>query len=67
MVNKGHFMIKTLGVVAGDEQSYDVFKDLFDPVVEARFSGYGKAKTHPVGLDVSKLESPAMNVQFLSF
>ena len=38
--NKGHPHIKTVGMVAGDEESYEIFKDLFDPVVSARHNGY---------------------------
>jgi len=29
--NKGHKMIKMVGLVAGDEHCYDVFKELFEP------------------------------------
>ena len=44
--NKGHPMIKTVGMVAGDEESYETFKELFDPVVAARHGGYAPdAKT----------------------
>ena len=31
--NPGHPHIKTVGMVAGDEESYELFKDLFDPVI----------------------------------
>merc|ERR1719172_174264 len=37
--NPGHPHIKTVGLVAGDEESYQVFKELFDPVTAAR-QGY---------------------------
>ena len=26
----------TVGAVAGDEETYEVFADLFDPIIEAR-------------------------------
>jgi creatine kinase len=29
--NKGHPMIKTVGAVAGDEESYTLFREFFDP------------------------------------
>ena len=32
--NLGHQYIMTVGAVLGDEESYDVFKDLFDPIIE---------------------------------
>nr|BAG57409.1 unnamed protein product [Homo sapiens] len=31
--NPGHPFIKTVGMVAGDEETYEVFADLFDPVI----------------------------------
>ena len=31
--NPGHPHIKTVGLTAGDEESYEVFKELFDPVI----------------------------------
>uniref|UniRef100_G1S298 Creatine kinase B-type n=1 Tax=Nomascus leucogenys TaxID=61853 RepID=G1S298_NOMLE len=34
--NPGHPYIMTVGCVAGDEESYEVFKDLFDPIIEDR-------------------------------
>jgi len=39
--NPGHPHIKTVGLVACDEESYTTFKDLFDPVISARHGGYG--------------------------
>merc|ERR1712227_879589 len=53
--NPGHPQIKTVGLVAGDEESYTVFKDLFDPVISARHNGYAADAHHPTDLDVSKL------------
>ena len=38
--NPGHPMIKTCGLVAGDEESWTMFKDVMDPVVEGRHGGY---------------------------
>merc|ERR1711970_13177 len=53
--NKGHPMIKTVGAVAGDEESYEVFKELFDPIISGRHGGYAADAKHPTDLDVSKL------------
>merc|ERR1719460_2434105 len=48
-------MIKTVGMTAGDEESYEVFKELFDPVIAIRHNGYKANAKHPTDLDVSKL------------
>ena len=40
--NPGHPFIMTVGCVAGDEESYDVFADLLDPVIDKRHGGYSK-------------------------
>ena len=37
--NPGHPHIKTVGVVAGDEESYEVFKELFEPIISDRHNG----------------------------
>ncbi|EER07218.1 creatine kinase, putative [Perkinsus marinus ATCC 50983] len=55
MDNKGHPMIKTVGMVAGDEESYEVFKELFDPVIDQRHGGYPPDAKHPTDLDYTKL------------
>jgi creatine kinase len=55
MDNKGHPMIKIVGMTAGDEDSYEVFKDLFDPVINLRHGGYSADAKHPTDLNVSKL------------
>merc|ERR1711868_28087 len=55
--NKGHPMIKTVGAVAGDEESYELFKDFFDPVISDRHNGYAADAKHPTDLDVRKLST----------
>ncbi|XP_023378443.1 creatine kinase S-type, mitochondrial [Pteropus vampyrus] len=53
--NPGHPFIKTVGMVAGDEESYQVFADLFDPVIKLRHNGYDpRVMKHPTDLDASK-------------
>ena len=47
--NPGHPFIYTVGCVAGDEESYEVFKDLFDPVIDGRHGGYPPRAKHPTG------------------
>merc|ERR1719353_1378958 len=61
MDNKGHPMIKTVGMTAGDEESYEVFKDLFDPVIDIRHGGYAPNAKHPTDLDVSKLSKTTID------
>ena len=38
--NPGHPFIMTVGCVAGDEESYKVFADFLDKVIESRHGGY---------------------------
>merc|ERR550514_1187193 len=53
--NPGHPHIKTVGLVAGDEDSYEVFKELFDPVTVAR-QKYDHTKViQPTNMDISQL------------
>lgn len=53
--NPGHPFISTVGLVAGDEESYEVFADLFDQVIEDRHNGYTKDRIHPTDLDYKKI------------
>jgi len=56
--NPGHPMIKTVGLVAGSEDSFITFKALFDPVTSARHNGYDCAKAlHTSDMDASKLST----------
>jgi len=55
--NPGHPHIKTVGLVAGDEESFEVFKELFDPVTVAR-QGYDHTKApQPTNMDISQLST----------
>jgi len=53
--NPGHPHIKIVGMVAGDEESYEVFKELFDPVIDARHKGYPPEAIQPTNVDFSQL------------
>merc|ERR1712188_319656 len=53
--NPGHPMIKTCGIVAGDEESYELFAELFAPIISGRHGGYAADAKHPTDLDVNKL------------
>jgi creatine kinase len=53
--NPGHPQIKTVGMTACDEECYEVFADIFDPVISARHGGYTKDAKQPTNLDIDKL------------
>ena len=53
--NPGHPFILTVGAVAGDEESYETFADLFDPIIEERHNGFKKTDMHKTDLDASKI------------
>merc|ERR1719159_2117161 len=53
--NPGHPMIKTVGLTAGDEESYTVFAELFDPVIIDRHNGYGVDGKQPTDMEISKI------------
>jgi len=59
--NKGHHMIKTVGLVGGDEESYTLFKDLFDPVISDRHNGFAADAVHPTCLDLSKVHTTKLD------
>merc|ERR1719271_1429726 len=61
MDNKGHPMIKTVGMTAGDEESYEVFKELFDPVIDILHGGYKPDAVHPTDLDFTKLSTTSID------
>uniref|UniRef100_A0AAY4B8V7 creatine kinase n=1 Tax=Denticeps clupeoides TaxID=299321 RepID=A0AAY4B8V7_9TELE len=54
--NPGHPFIMTVGCVAGDEETYDVFKDLLDPVIEDRHGGYKPTDKHKTDLNSDNLQ-----------
>merc|ERR1719171_2655706 len=55
--NPGHPHIKTVGMTACDEESYEVFKDLFDPVISARHGGYAADGKQPTNMDLEQLSN----------
>jgi creatine kinase len=44
-------------MVAGDVESYEVFKELFDPVINQRHGGHGPDAKHVSDMDVSKVDT----------
>ena len=52
----GHPFIMTVGCVAGDEESYVVFKELFDPIIQDRHGGYKPTDKHKTDLNHENLK-----------
>lgn len=55
MDNPGHPLIKAIGCVAGDVESYELFHELFDQAIDRWHDGWKPDSIHPTDLDVSKL------------
>lgn len=55
--NPGHPHILTCGLVAGDEECFTAFKDLFDIVVGKRNGDYPADAVHTTDMDISKLST----------
>lgn len=54
--NPGHPFIMTVGCVAGDEETYEVFKELLDPVIQDRHGGYKPTDKHKTDLNSDNLK-----------
>ncbi|XP_057305812.1 creatine kinase M-type-like [Hydractinia symbiolongicarpus] len=63
--NPGHPFITTVGVVAGDEESYTTFADLFDPIINERHNGFGKNDKHATDLDASKIRGGIFDEKYV--
>jgi len=63
--NPGHPFIKTVGIVAGDEESYDTFAELFDPIIADRHNGFGKNDVHVTDLDTSKIKGGVFDEKYV--
>ncbi|XP_052100442.1 creatine kinase B-type-like [Mytilus californianus] len=56
-----HPHIKTCGIVAGDEESYQMFADVFDPVINRRHDGYLPFAQHISNLDSAQVNDKNMD------
>ena len=63
--NPGHPFILTVGAVAGDEESYDMFAELFDPIIEERHGGFMKTDKHKTDLDASKIRGGKFDERYV--
>jgi len=57
MDNPGHPQIKTVGLVAGDEESFELYKELFDPVISGRHNGYAPDQKHVSNMNPDDLSA----------
>ena len=64
--NPGHPFITIVGCVAGDEECYDVFAELFDPVIAKRHNGYKKTDLHKTDLDWTKICGGELDPKYVS-
>lgn len=53
----------TVGCVAGDEETYEVFKELLDPVIEDRHGGYKPSDKHKTDLNAGNLKVRCKKLQ----
>ena len=63
--NPGHPFIYTVGCVAGDEESYDVFSEFMDPVIENRHGGYTKDKMHKTDMNPDNLKGGQLDSNYV--
>lgn len=52
----------TVGCVAGDEETYEVFKELLDPVIKDRHGGYKPTDKHKTDLNAANLKVPGVSL-----
>jgi len=61
VVVKGHAMIKSMGAIAGDEESYEAFAEFFDQLICLSHSGFSQDMQHRasrlVGLDLGGIDT----------
>lgn len=54
----------TVGCVAGDEESYEIFKDLLDPIISDRHGGYKATDKHKTDLNFENLKVQNRNNKY---
>jgi creatine kinase len=54
-----------LGVLAGDEATYTVYKDLFDPIIQDYHNGFKPTDNHVTDLDPSKLNGGQLDETYV--
>ncbi|XP_038074294.1 arginine kinase-like isoform X2 [Patiria miniata] len=54
-----------LGVLAGDEQTYEVFKEVLDPIIQEYHNGFKPTDNHVTDMTISKLEGGKLNEKYV--
>lgn len=63
--NPSHPYIMTVGATAGDEETYEVFAELFDPIIAGRHNGYPADYKQPTCLDPSMLRHNGFDEKYV--
>lgn len=63
--NAGEDTPVSMGCVAGDEESYEVFAEFFDPVIEARHQGYKPTDKNKHDMDSKKLRGGVFDEKYV--
>jgi len=63
--NPGHPFIMTVGCVAGDEETYETFKDFMDPIIDARHGGYAADAKHKTDLNWEALADAEFDSKYV--
>jgi len=63
--NPGSPTTKTVGLVAGDEESYEVFKELFDVIIASKHGGYSPDQQHITNLNSSELKGGEFDEKYV--
>lgn len=53
----GHEFVKVAGAYAGDDECYEQFRDLFDPIISGLHGGYRADARHPTDMNPSKISN----------
>ncbi|XP_022093137.1 arginine kinase-like isoform X2 [Acanthaster planci] len=54
-----------LGILAGDEQTYEVFKELLDPIIQDYHNGFKPTDNHVTDMDLSKLKGGQLSEKYV--
>ncbi|KAK3749053.1 hypothetical protein QZH41_019185 [Actinostola sp. cb2023] len=63
--NPYHPHICITGIVAGDEESYQVFAELFDRIIEERHNGYKRTSMHVTDMNPTKVKHGKFDENFV--
>jgi len=57
---------RIMGLIAGDEESYETFKEIFDAIIDDKHQGFGPGEKHPApDLDASKLKGEISDPKYI--